>query len=90
MSEPTKIVIEHLRILCDYAYDTGFHELGYDPVKFVEEALTIATARAEAAVIAAAKAWDHYFFDPPSNKNRQMHEDDLHYALMTLRAQEGE
>jgi hypothetical protein len=41
---------------------------------------------AHAAVIAAAEAWDHYFFDSRLNKNRQMREDDLHYALMKLRA----
>ena len=44
MNEETMRVIDHLRILTDYAYATGFHELGYDPVEFVQTALTAALA----------------------------------------------
>ena len=49
MNEETMRVIDHLRILTDYAYYKGFHELGYDPVEFVQTALTAATQRAERA-----------------------------------------
>lgn len=31
--------LEHVKALCDYAYEQGFHELGYDPVVELREAL---------------------------------------------------
>lgn len=34
-SIPPAKIIEHLKDLCDYAYEHGYHELGYDPVKEV-------------------------------------------------------
>lgn len=32
--------LEHVKALCDYAYETGFHELGYDPVEELRSALS--------------------------------------------------
>jgi hypothetical protein len=39
-----KEVIRHLKILCDYAYEQGFHELGYDPVDEITKILNEARA----------------------------------------------
>jgi len=66
---------------------TEMDPTGGDPLQFgwTVTRETLLTP-AHAAVIAAAEAWDHYFFDSRLNKNRQMREDDLHYALMKLRA----
>lgn len=35
----TAEAIEHIRDLCEFAYERGYHELGYDPVKTIEKAL---------------------------------------------------
>ena len=31
--------LHHVKTLCQYAYDEGFHELGYDPVEVLRAAL---------------------------------------------------
>lgn len=32
-NERTNEVLRALKILCDFAYEQGFHEMGYDPVE---------------------------------------------------------
>lgn len=72
----------------DYPWIEGGNSNAQDTARRTAAKLPLLTT-AQAAVLKAAEDWDHYFFDPRSNKNRQMREDDLHYTLMTLRAQEG-
>lgn len=47
----TKQAIEHLRTIVQFAYDQGFHELGYDPVAVLNAALSPSTAQAGAIEI---------------------------------------
>lgn len=39
MNPELKKAIEHLRLLTDFAYQQGYHEMGYDPVATVATAL---------------------------------------------------
>ena len=36
---PTAEALRDIRNLVDYAYENGYHEHGYDPVKVIEKAL---------------------------------------------------
>jgi hypothetical protein len=47
--------VKHLRILTEFAYQQGFHELGYDPVAEVAKRLNVETPTAEEPVIKRCK-----------------------------------
>jgi hypothetical protein len=36
---PTAEALRDIHSLCEYAYEQGYHEMGYDPVKIIEKAL---------------------------------------------------
>lgn len=38
--QPIEHALEDVEMLADYAYDNGFHELGYDPVKTIGDEIT--------------------------------------------------
>ena len=35
--DPVSRAIDDVRVLCEFAYQQGFHEMGYDPVNAIQE-----------------------------------------------------
>ena len=51
---PVQEALDAVEMLCDYAYEKGFHEMGYDPVEVLRNALQSETGTTNAAPQACA------------------------------------
>lgn len=83
---PVQEALDAVEMLCDYAYEQGFHEIGYDPVEVLRNALQSETRENQTATVVQQVRAAEILSRTPSAVGDTRLRDAAHRAVVKMKA----